>query len=310
MQDLILTMIKANQDYENELNFTKSDIDNFIKEYNFRDEINKCSEMGLIVLWKNKYITDEEFAKYMDVEFNEDKFWIIIDSFDEILSDKKYSTEIEILSGDRDWQGSDYYDNCDIESYYWSDYTEDTLKEIIKFCTDKGIEINEELMTDENTILKNGDIYFKFDEAEEDVKLSSLLDEDDLDELKTILNNAICDAQDSADRDEVYNKIISEFESSIGFFKRELATKKDYYGVTKEVEKIHIRLDNLNIDDVEDFLKEDYGEYNFEDEKYGSLLHVLKEMEYFEFRTPDYNYISGSIDKATLNEYTQDKLNW
>lgn len=319
MYDLILSMIKANSEYENELNFTKSDIENFMNKYNFKNEIKESNELGWIVLWNNKYITNEEFAKLMDVEYNEDNFWLVINSFDDILS-SKYETEIKVLDQDDDWwNSSDYYENNDIDSYYWHRYTEDTLKEIIEFCVNQGIEIenedgDDELMTNENTYLipdKKGkqNIYFKYENGDE-VELSSLLDEDGLDELKTALNNAICEAQDYADRDDVETKIIKEFESSIGFFKREYVKKKDYKGVEKEVEKISIRLDNLDFSNVESFLQDEYDEYDFETSNYGDLLHILKEMEYFEFDTPDYNNVYGDIDNDMLNEITVDKLHW
>lgn len=322
MYDLILSMIKANDDYENELGFNKSDIENFMNKYNFKKEIVECNEIGKIILWNKKYITNEEFANYMDVEYDktEDKFWLVIDSFGDILS-KEYETEIGILGQDDDWwHGSDYYENTDIDSYYWHRYTEDTLKDIIEYCIKKGIEIEDEdgeeyeLMTNENTYLKpdkNGkqDIYFKY-ENEDEVELSSLLDNDELSDLKDALNYAICDAQETADRDEIYEKIISEFEDSIGFFKREYVKKKDYNGVEKEVEKIYIRLDNIDFGKVEEFLQDEYNEYDFETENYGNLVSILKEMEFFEFRTPDYQYVSGDIDNDILNEYTTDKLNW
>lgn len=319
MYELILSMIKANSEYENDLNFTKADIENFMNKYNFKNEIKESNELGWIVLWDNKYITNEEFAKLMDIEYYDNNYWLIVDSFDSILSDK-YETEIKVLDQDDDWwNSSDYYENNDIDSYYWHRYTEDTLKEIIEFCVNQGIEIengdgDDELMTDENTYLApdkhdKQNIYFKYENGDE-VELSSLLDEDGLDELKNALNNAICEAQDYADRDEVETKIIKEFESSIGFFKREYVKKKDYKGVEKEVEKISIRLDNLDFNNVESFLQDEYNEYDFETSNYGDLLHILKEMEYFEFDTPDYNYIYGSIDNDMLNEITVDKLHW
>jgi len=320
MYDLILSMIKANEDYENELNFTKSDIVNFMKKYNFKSEIEECNEIGWIILLRNKYITNEEFAKLMDVEYKEDKFWLVIDSFDNILSDK-YETEIKILNQNDDnewWDVCNYYEVSDIESYYWSIYTEDTLKNIIKYCIDNGIEIEnedgkDELMTDENTYLKQdkkgiNDIYFKYENGEE-VNLSSLLDDDEFEELKTILNSSICEAQDDADKSEIYNDIMKEFESSIGVIKRDTIKQINYKGEEHDIDKIYINLDKLKLSDVESFLQDDYEEYDFESKNYGSLIHILKEMEYFEFRTPDYNNVYGSIDNDILNEYTLDRLN-
>jgi hypothetical protein len=315
-------MIKANSKYENELGFTRTDIENFMNKYKFKDDINESNELGYFILWKNKYINNEEFAKLMDLEYKEDNFWLVINSFSEILSDSKYETEIKVLDNndDDDWfNRSDYYENHDIDSYYWHRYTEKTLQEIIDFCINKNIEIENEdgdyeLMTTENTYLKPNkrdklDIYFKYENGEE-VELLSLLDEDELEELKEALNRAICDAQDTADRDEIYDQIIKEFEKSIGFFKREYVKKTDYKGVEKEVDKISIKLDNIDWNKVETFLEEEYEEYDFETKKFGDLLNILKEMEFFEFKTPYYNHIYGDITNELLNEYTIEKLNW
>lgn len=317
--DLILTMIKANDEYKNELGFNKSDIENFMNKYNFKSEIKECNELGWIILWNKDYITNEEFAKLMDLEYNENNFWLVIDNFDDILSDK-YSTEISVLGQDDDWWSNrDYYENNDIDSYYWHRYTEETLKEIIEYCDKKGLEIENEdddyeLMTTENTYLKPNkkgkqDIYFKFEDGDE-VELSSLLDEDGLEDLKDALNNAICEAQDSADQSEIYDKVIKEFEKSIGYFERKYVNKKNYKGEEQEVEKIYIRLDNVDFDKVKEHLEDDYDEYDFETGNYGDLQSILKEMDYFEFDTPNYSYISGDIDNDLLNEYTRDKLNW
>jgi hypothetical protein len=317
MRELILTMIAANNDFENELGFTKNDIDNFIKKYDFFDEDAKFTERGYLVLWNNKYITTEEFAKAMDIEYKDNKFWLIVNSFDDILG-KDYKFEIEVLDNEYDWEPSDS-SYTDIDNY-WSDYDEDTLKEIIKYCTDKGLEIegedgeDEELITDENTYIKNNergkpDIYFKYESGKE-IKFSKLIDEDGLDDLKTELSHAIGDAQDTADQDKYYTKIINAFEEKVGYFERREVKVKDYKGVESNVEKVCIRLDNIDFKEVEQFLIDDYGEYDFEEEKYGSLFYILREMEYFDFRKPYYDHIYGSIDDSILNEYTRDKLNW
>jgi hypothetical protein len=320
MYDFILTMIKAHDNYENEMNFTKSDIENFMIKYNFKNEIKESNELGWILLWNDKYITNEEFAKLMDIEYLDNNFWLVINKFDDILSDK-YSTEIKVLDHDDDWWSSgDYYENNDIDSYYWHHYTEETLKEIIDYCVNNDIEIENEntdeyeLMTTENTYLKpdkkgKQDIYFKFEDGNE-VELSSLLDEYELEELKDVLNRAICEAQEDADRNDVYDQIVKEFEKSIGYFERRNVKTTDYKGIEKDVEKIYIRLDDLDWDDIEVFLKDDYDEYDFETAKYGNLISILKEKDYFEFRTPNYNYISGDIDYDYLNEITRDRLNW
>ena len=281
----------------------KTDIDKIIKKYSLKNI--GCNELGWIILWKNKYVTDEQFCKHMNVEYVDKQFYMIVDSFDDILS-SEYETEIKALDWDDDWWGNNdyYYYDADVSSY-WNDYTEETLKEIMKFCFKNGIVIDEEEMNENNTTLKNGKLFFN------NQKLVDLIDDDDLNELKEVLNSSINDAQESADRDHTYNKIKDAFEDNIGPFERKVVKETDKKtGVEKDVEKIYIRLD-FNMSDVVTFLKNDYAQYDFIDENYGDLISVLKEMEFFDFKAPNYNYIgNGSIDDAFLNEMTRERLNW
>jgi len=294
---LILTMLKAYNEFDNEINFEKFDIDNFISKYKILENLLftniKCNELGIIILWENKYLTNEEFAKLMGVEFNDNSFWLVCDNFDDILSNN-YSFEIDILNGTFDWQPSDFYDVA-IEPY-WDDYTEKTLERIIKFCVNKGFEIDGELMTNENTNLIDGDIYFN------DIKLISIIDDSDLEELKNSLNSAICEAQDSANYSECYNSIKTNFKSSIGEFKYKSKSDKD-------IEKLWVKL-NIDWEDVKKNLRDTYGEYEFEETSFGNLYHVLNDMDFFNFKKPNYKYLDGDIDKNDLNEDTQNRLDW
>jgi len=303
--DLIIAMIDTHSEYGDVLNFKKSDIDKIIAKYNFLDNINflECNELGWIVLYKNKYITGEQFAKHMDVEYIDVHFYIVADSFDDILS-KDYETEISALDWDDDWWNnySEYYD-ADVPSY-WRDYTDETLKEIIKFCIKNKIEIEGELMDENNTLMKNGKVYFK------DTELVDMIGDDELDELKRALNSAINDAQESADRDHVYNTIKKAFVDSIGPFERKMVKITNSKKEETQVEKIYVRLD-FDMKEVEKFLEYEYNKYNFTDETYGNLVQILKEMEFFDFKAPNYDYIgSGDIDDEYLNEMTRDRLNW
>lgn len=311
MINLILTMLDAHDQYGNDLNFTKKDTDNFIKKYNVLDNLEQidCNERGHIVLWKNKYLTNEQLAKHLDLKYEDEKFWLVIDSFDDILSDK-YETEIAYLDidGDIDREPSSYADHR-IDTYYWSTYTEETLKKIIEYCIDQGIEIENddddyELMTTENTYLKtekNGkqDIYFKYKNGNE-IKLVTLIDNDEFDELNHALNIAIDEAQDDADYSDAYDEIKENFEKGIGAFE---------YKTVGDSQKIYIKL-NITFKQIEEWFEECYGEFNFDEGGFGSLLYVLKEMEYFDFKKPYYDHISGSIDDDLLNEFTRNRLDW
>jgi hypothetical protein len=290
MLQLLLTMITAYEKYENQLDFTKSDINNFFKKYIKSDEDLECNERGYMVLFRNKYITNEQFQKYINIRYHDNTFWLEFDSFNDILP-SEYEYESSILDGTNDWHPSDFYE-VDIESY-WDYYTEKTLENMIEFCVKNELEIDNELMTKNNTKIINNEIYFN------DVRLIENIDQ--IEELREILNNAVCEAQDIAYQDEVYDQIKKNFEESIGNFKF-VTVKLD----NKNIEKIHVEINNW--DDIEQFLIDSYGEYDFEDEYYGYLFSILKEMDFFKFRKPNYDYIYGDIDKETLNEYTQDRL--
>jgi len=305
---LALAMIATFDDYGDEIGFTKQDIDNFLKKYKVLEGLDSgtlgyttpnCNERGIILLLKKGYITNEQFGKFMDVEIIDKKIWLVCDGFGDIL-DKDCDSAIKILDGEMDWQPSDYYD-ADI-SGYWNDYTDDTLKEIIKYCVKNKIKIGKKTMTNKNTILKDNNIYFN------DIKLIDLIgEENSLDDLKDELNRAIIEAQESADISEYYDRTVRAFEEYIGEFE----WKEIKINESKSVQKLYIKIAE-SLSSIDDYLKEQYDEYDFETEDYGSIQTILNDMGYFEnFREPDYdNVYGGSIDDSFLNEITRERLNW
>jgi len=284
MDNLILTMIVAHDNYGDDIGYTSSDIENIIKKYDYINKI-RCNELGWIILWKHKYIDDEKFSKLMGVKFIDGSFYLVEKNFDDILDSKKYESEIKILDGEYDDYNYSFYD-IDID---YDDYNEDTLNAIIEYCDSNGLDIDDELITKENTKIVDSEIFFN------DEKLLDFIDEDSLDDLKNQLCWGAIEAQESADMDEIYQKLKNSFTEKVG----EYEWKND---------KLYVKLDNISMNDVYDFLIESYGQYEFEEENYGSLFYILKEMEVFDIDTPDYNYIYGTIDKEILNDYTQNRL--
>lgn len=302
VMDLVLSMLEASNKLEStlfgSLNFSKADITKFIKKYNVLEKP-ECNELGFYLLLNNGYITKEQFAKYLGLKYENDNFWLVVDSFDDVLSDSKYEFEIKILDNEFEDYGNDFYNIEDID-YYFRYYDEKTLYSIIQYCIDKGLEVDEELITDENISLRNGEIFVN------NIKLKDVIDSDDgLEDLRSELNIAICEAQESADFDEMYNKIINAFKDEVSDFERRTVNIKD-----KNVEQIYIKITDKKLKEAEKLLIEEYGEYDYKEEKYGNMLYILKEMEFFDFRTPDYNNIYGDIDKGVLNDYTQSRLNF
>lgn len=291
MDNLILSMMTALDDYNYELGFNKSDVDSFIKKYDYLNHI-KCNERGVFILWDNKYIDNDKFEKLMNVKIENNRIYIICNDFGDILN-SDYDVEIDILNGELDshWSYYEYYDYYRNGGSCWDDYNKETLKAIFDFCIKNECDIDGEIMTEENTKIENNDVLFKGVSLEKYIPK-----EDGLDDLKHKLNSGIVQAQENADQEEIYKMIKDTFIDEIGEYK----WVKD---------KLYVSVDNL-IDDVDYFLKEDYGDFEFEDENYGSLANILKEMEKFDIRFPDLDNIYASIDDGTLNEITQDILSW
>lgn len=294
---LLLTMIVAYYEYGDELKFNKNDITNFIDKHDLLKK-GHWNERSSIILWREGYLSNEDFAKLLDLKYEDKSFWMVFDSFSEMLP-SNYETEASFLDGEYEWEHGNFYD-VNVSDYF-NYYTEDTLQEIINFCDKKGFEIDDGsneliLITKENTKIINGEIIIN-----NDIKLIDQLDE--LDELNRSLNSAICEAQESADFSEAYDRISNNFKDKVGDYKHILINENG-----KEIPKIYLKIDEFK--DVEENLKNEYGEFEFVEETYGSIYHVLKNMEYFEFKVPDYDNLYGSIDSATLNEYTQNRLSW
>jgi hypothetical protein len=303
MEDLILTMLVAHNNYGDALNFTKSEVDNLIKKHLTDIDKIDCNEYGYIILLENGYITKDQFAKKMGVIYENKHYWLITHNFEDLLP-SKYETEAKILDGNYDFESYDFYD-YNIDNYFWGDFNEETLKSIIEYCNKNNLEVDiendegnyETIELKNNLILKNGDIYIndKFDNLTE-YKLRNLIDEEDgLADLKNEICFAISDAQEDADQLKIYNKIKKSVIDKIGPYENIVTGNKD---------GIKIMLD-FDMDDVKNFLSND--EYEFNDTTYGSLETILQEMEFFDIDKPYYD-ISGTIDDDYLNELIQDRL--
>lgn len=301
MDILICLMLEAYKKYGDVLKFDKNDIDHLAKKYNAFEKIT-CNEIGWIILYENGYLSREKFASLLDIEFIDDKWYLVVDDFDDILSD---DTMIKILRGDADVYDWQSYDN-DI-SDWWRNYTEETLTEIINYCDKNGleVEIDDEivLLSNDNLKLIKGDIYIN-----EDEKLVDYINDDSLEDLKDILNDAICESQALADEVAAYKAVKDEVEDKIGTYEHKDTGKKDKNG--NSIYKYYFDL-NINFKEIKESLIEYYGEFVFDDENYGNLMTILSDNGHFsEAKAPDWNYIYGSIDDETLNEVTQNRLQW
>lgn len=301
MDILICLMIEAYEKYGDVLKFNKNDIDHLAKKYNAFKNIT-CNEAGWFLLYEEGYLSRDKLASLLDIEFIDDKWYLVVDDFDDILSDE---TMIEILKGENDRYDWQIYDNN--ISDWWRDYTEETLTEIINYCDKNGleVEIDDEivLLSNDNLKLIKGDIYIN-----EDEKLVDYINDDSLEDLKDILNNAICESQFFANEAAAYKAVKDEVEDEIGTYEHKDTGKKDKNGHI--IYKYYFDL-NINFDEIKEWLIEGYGEFEFDDQNYGGLKYILNEMDYFsEAKAPNWDYIYGSIDDETLNEVTQDRLQW
>jgi len=308
--NLICSMMVAHEKFGDELNFTKNDIDKLVKKYDIinkgkkeNSQSPKWNERASILLWQNGYLSNEIFAESLDIEYEDEHFWIVADSFKDVLP-SRYDVEAEILDGVLEYNPSDYYDN-NVDWYWKKYYTEETKQSIMEFCFKKEFEIDDELMTPENTKLKNGEIYFN------DKKLVDLINVDDLNELYNSLNLAICEAQDTADQNNIYQTIENNFIKKVGPFKwKNVKVNDRVKNKVEENEKLYIRVDVNWSNIIKELTYHD--EYSFLEEEYGSLFHILKENDYFHFNRIDLDHYTGSgdIDDDILNEYTQNRLDW
>ena len=117
--------------------FTKEEITKLVKEHEI--DTRDCNELGDILLWEEDYITSEEFAKRMDLDYENGDFYYI-GNFDDFGLEKY---ESEILGHDYDWDP--VYDYDANISDWWSSYDNETLKAIIEYCNKKGEMIGFEL---------------------------------------------------------------------------------------------------------------------------------------------------------------------
>lgn len=298
--------------------FTKEEIINIAKQYDIVEQ-KSYSVLGAIILYEWKLIDENVLADRLDLKYEEGKYWLYIDSFDEILDKHKYKNEINILDQDNDRYDSNWYD-IDIN---WSMISTDTLSDIKKYIIDNigSAEIEDEdiVFDEENIKIENDKLYLILNDDNIEIDDSFMTDYVEFADLYRDLQWSFIDAQQVADEDEMEQKIINSFEDEIGFFTREMKEKQYYDSklnkmVNKDVEFIKIRLDKFDIK----FLKDELINYTInkymiqgETDTYmgDRFKEIGRELDLFEFRTPDYNYIYGSIDKEYLNDDIINRLN-
>ncbi len=314
---LLISMIVKYDDYGDKIGYTKVDLDALIEEYGLLKPIdikynyNNFNELGAIILHENGYISNEVFAEQMGIEYGDDKFYIVTDSFEDLLSDD-LEYEASWLDG-KGWENWDpsFYSDYDID---FSDFTKGTLEKIIEYCEEQDcfIEDEEEIrITKENTKIVefkswNDNIKYKVI-INDDIDISDHIDDDGMEELKQNIQFGISDAYDSAQQDEVYSEIKSNFEDKIGTWKFKTITDKN----GKQEERIHIYF-NAEFSDIKSELKEEYSYYadvhgngsvgyNYTESNYGDLFSILHEYEYLDMDKPNYQYIDGYPDSKLID---------
>jgi hypothetical protein len=311
MTDLIINMMYYYDRFSNNSKFSKEEIINLINEYDIVDQ-KSYSVLGAIILYEWKLIDENVLADRLDLKYEEGKYWLYIDSFDEILDKSKYSIEINILEQDNDRYGSSWYD-IDID---WDMISTDTLSyiknHIINNIGSAEIEDEDIVFNEENIKIENDKLYLILNDDNIEIDDSFMKDYVEFSDLYRDLQWSFIDAQQVADEDEMEKEIINSFENEIGFFTREMKEKKYYDSkldkqVTKDVEFIKIRLDNLNMKSLKDeLISYTINKYMIQGETDTYMgdrfKEIGRELDMFDFHTPDYNYVYGSIDKEYLND--------
>jgi len=318
--NIIISMIYFYEEEGVKMKYTLDDINRFIKKYKIDWNKEHYNELGTIILYQNKYISIEKFAKDMDLGLENNKLYLVVSSFSDLLNTNDYEQKqaAEILDGEYDWEFGNTYES-DIP---WSDYDIETLKEIINFCVTKKLSINDDendcqtFITIKNTKIIKGDIWVKTKFGNK--QLSEFIDSDELDDLKSELNIAHCEAQEDADQDEIYQKLKRSAESKFGAWEHKSKTIKRYDEKTKNLKTEEVY--ELWFDDIFDWdqmkteLISQYKNNGIIDftasENYGNWISYSREYrdDGFDIDIPDYNYIYGSIDDDVLNDRTRERL--
>ena len=280
--NLILAMIRS-LDYHDssELNFSKDDIDYFINKDNLLDKLD-CDDKGIIILWQNNYIDNNIFSKEMGTYYEDGIFYLVYNNFEELLVNNE--TEAKIMDDDIYLFENEYtYENIIID--YWYMFNIDTLNHIINFCVENKLKIKEEFITHQNTKIINNDIYFK------DKPLKKYLNK--LSKLENTLLMVFNDSIAIAYYDAAYKKIKNMIEDNIGTFKwKRIYNNKD--------ESLLVNV-NITWYEVLKYLDEYSDDFDFESSNYGSLTHILKDMNYFDIGNVNYDNLYINLDKVELN---------
>lgn len=140
-------------------------------------------------------------------------------------------------------------------------------------------------------------------------EISILIDnnkDNDLYELYKDMNRSLISAQRTADENEYYKKAKKEVIYLLGEFKRE-SIKSEINGKTYYKEVFRFKADDLcDWSRMVDFLEYDYsyqGEIDWEEEKYGDLWSILREMIDDKAEINDDYGIYGIISSEVLNDY-------
>ena len=284
--NLFISMIWKSQD--NDILFTRKDIESYLEEYNIlRKDYN---ELASIILWEENYITSETFADNLDIVYKDNNFYIYLSSFDDLILSGFDDFEKSVMSHTFDYESSSYND-YDID---FSIFTEETLNSILEYCIkykqeveidDIGIPI-----TKKNTKIKDNKLLIN------NINISDLMD--DLGDLEIELKNVIGEANDSAQRDSIYSAIEDEIENKLG-------------PIEYNDDDIHIRLD-VDWTKIKEKLFDMFtnqGEVEFEGacEKFE---YVLSEYDIIEFDSPNYDYVHYYAKDKDINEMIQERLLW
>lgn len=298
---LLISMIVAYEEYGDSIGYTKEELDKFIQQY----ELFKLNwnELGALVLYDYKYISKEKFAEVMELEVDDDGFWMEFNDFEDALP-SDFEFEAKVLDGRmwEDWTPFDYYEY----DFDLGDFTEETLKAVIDFCDRNGCEIetddDEILLTKDNMRIEKGTIYVGNE------NLNEHMDDDGMDELKREIQYGISDAHESAEADEIYTSVKDNFEEGVGSYK--FVSIKNSKG--KSVDMLWVKVE-ADLSEVMSDLKDAYtynGEttYSTAQHDFGNMYHVLHEFDFIEMKKPYYDNSYSSPSRELTDECVRNRL--
>lgn len=315
--EIIMELLKSNNDI-----LTNEEIKELFNKHDL--SLENYGELPKLILFNEGIISKDKFASYFSDLFVDDSGNLLIkgdeDELEPFMSDGVES----LLFDDDPFRHWDYpYYEMDTSDQVWDNIKLSTKERIINMMVGNTIDYKyyrcskdryfSDVVIDKSMFkLIDNEYYFIYND--EKYKIDLILDENkygDLSEIYNQLSFGLNEAQRIADEGEYYNEAKKSLEKVLGTI-----LKRDSIKISKNRYIEVLIFDFYDIIDLNDMisnLEEEYGyqgTIDYEAENYGSFWSYLREYNEDEADINDDYGLYGSIDKETLDEYVNNRLNW